>query len=487
MDTVFLPGNIRQRLLDLMKHNNVSQTELARKIGCNDSLLSRFLSEKTDKLGDENIIRIARAFNVSTDFLLGVTTVPDRKNYEIDELGLSAQVARNLYTGKANAQVVNYLLESPRFLELTYILEQYFNDTVAAGYAAQNQLYATLSSLTRKSAKTKAAAQAANEINRLKTPVYQADLVTIENQFMMAVKEVKKEIGNDFAAIRAMTAEEAEKMFSEITKCQDMENLTVTPKQVSDLIIGSVAGMDCVDPDALNTLGEALTTPHHGRRTMSKPSNEYLCALAQKGDTPAADLLLEYNSDFIRKVANEIFLKSNLVESDLSIEIGDLEQEGGIGLLKAIPSYDKSIGVKFLTYAAPFIRNAMTDLVRDSFSRYEQRMVDPQNGLGLQKIRLDEILPGEERLLRIEAVADITAKSPEQVYEDRETLRELYEGFGQISEREQTYLLYRYGFTDDIGHTLIGTAIHFNLSESRAKKLEGEAMDNLWLELPWWF
>lgn len=259
MDTVFLPGNIRQRLLDLMKHNNVSQAELARKIGCNDSLLSRFLSKKTDKLGDENIIRIARAFNVSTDFLLGVTTVPDRKNYEIDELGLSAQAARNLYTGKANAQVVNYLLESPRFLELTYILEQYFNDTVAAGYAAQNQLYATLSSLTRKSAKTKAAAQAANEINCLKTPVYQADLATIEKQFMMAVKEVKKEIGNDFAAIRAMTAEEAEKMFSEITKGQDMENLTVTPKQVSDLIIGSVVGMDCVDPDALNTLGEALT------------------------------------------------------------------------------------------------------------------------------------------------------------------------------------------------------------------------------------
>lgn len=259
MDTVFLPGNIRQRLLDLMKHNNVSQTELARKIGCNDSLLSRFLSEKTDKLGDENIIRIARAFNVSTDFLLGVTTVPDRKNYEIDELGLSAQAARNLYTGKANAQVVNYLLESPRFLELTYILEQYFNDTIAAGYAAQNQLYATLSSLTRKSAKTKAAAQAANETNRLKTPVYQADLATIENQFMMAVKEVKKEIGNDFAAIRAMTAEETERMFTEITKGQDMENLTVTPQQTSDMIVGSVAGMGCVDPDALNTFGEALT------------------------------------------------------------------------------------------------------------------------------------------------------------------------------------------------------------------------------------
>ena len=68
---------------------------------------------------------------------------------------------------------------------------------------------------------------------------------------------------------------------------------------------------------------------------MSKPSNEQLCALAQKGDTHATNLLLEYNSGFIRKTANEIFLKSNLVESDLSIEIGDLEQEGSIGLLKA--------------------------------------------------------------------------------------------------------------------------------------------------------
>ena len=51
--------------------------------------LRRFISGKTDKLGDENIIRIARAFDVSTDFLLGEVDEPDRKNYDISELGLS--------------------------------------------------------------------------------------------------------------------------------------------------------------------------------------------------------------------------------------------------------------------------------------------------------------------------------------------------------------------------------------------------------------
>lgn len=216
-------------------------------------------------------------------------------------------------------------------------------------------------------------------------------------------------------------------------------------------------------------------------------TNERLCALAQKGDEAAREILIEKNMGFIVQTADLIYRSASLEGSDLNIDVDDLVQEGSIGLLRAVDGFDPARKIKFLTYAAPLIRNAMTDLVRDAFSRYEQRMVDSENGMGLQKVRLDEVLPGEERLLRMEAVADIAAKSPEQVYEEKETLRELYEGLGQISEREQTYLLYRHGFADDVGHTLIGTAIHFHLSEKRAKKLEGEAMDNLRLELPWWF
>lgn len=79
MENTFLPGTVRNRLEDLMRIRKVSQTELALKIGCGDSVLSWFLTGKTEKLSDENIIRIARAFNVSTDFLLGITTVQTQK------------------------------------------------------------------------------------------------------------------------------------------------------------------------------------------------------------------------------------------------------------------------------------------------------------------------------------------------------------------------------------------------------------------------
>lgn len=259
MDSEFLPGDLRDRIQDLMKLGSVTQADLAVKIGCNESLISRFLSGKTDKLGDKYIIRIARIFNVSTDFLLGESNIPDRKNYEIEELGLSVQAAKNLYTGKASADVVGRLLESPRFCELTYMIEQYFDNSLSAGYAAQNQMYSTLSAMLRKTTKADAAVESARAMNRMKVPVYQADLTAIQTQFMSAVKEVKQEIGNDLSAAQKMTSQIAQKMFSELTKGQDVEQAQITPEGITDAVLGMAAIMDGTTPESLDKFGQSLT------------------------------------------------------------------------------------------------------------------------------------------------------------------------------------------------------------------------------------
>ena len=96
MERKYLSGNIRERLQDLMKERKITQSELAAKIGMDVSTLSRFISNATGKLGDENIKKIAKEFEVSTDFLLGVTDIPDRMNYDIGELGLYRQ--RKIFT-----------------------------------------------------------------------------------------------------------------------------------------------------------------------------------------------------------------------------------------------------------------------------------------------------------------------------------------------------------------------------------------------------
>ena len=69
---------------------------------------------------------------------------------------------------------------------------------------------------------------------------------------------------------------------------------------------------------------------------MQTQSNEQLCIQAQKGDSYARELLLINNLGFIRKTANEIYQSMGLEDTDLVIDRDDLEQEGSLGLLKAI-------------------------------------------------------------------------------------------------------------------------------------------------------
>ena len=115
---------------------------------------------------------------------------------------------------------------------------------------------------------------------------------------------------------------------------------------------------------------------------MPTRSNEQLCRLAQAGDTAARDILLESNMGFIRKIALEQYRSMGLDENDIGIDLEDLVQEGSIGLLNAIPLFDAGRGMKFLTYAAPAIRNAMTDCIRATLAQFEQRMVNKKDGPG---------------------------------------------------------------------------------------------------------
>ena len=253
MDQVFLPGTIRDRIKDLMKSSKIKQAELAVRIGMAESTLSRFLRGETDKLGNENIIRIARVFNVSTDFLLGEVDVPDRVNYDISELGLSVQAARNLYTHKVNPQVVNSLLENPEFANTSNLISRYLDDELARGFAAQNQLYTTVAGMLGSVPK------AVEEVKNLQVPAYQFDLTAIQRSFMNAVQAVKKEVGNDLSASRELTAQAVKKIYVELTKGQKKPSRKITVDQVAEAVSRSVSDLPGIDKESVKQMFQALT------------------------------------------------------------------------------------------------------------------------------------------------------------------------------------------------------------------------------------
>ena len=201
----------------------------------------------------------------------------------------------------------------------------------------------------------------------------------------------------------------------------------------------------------------------------SPPSNEELCASARRGDAGARTELVENNLGFIRKTANELWSSQRELNSALLLDREDLVQEGALGLLRCVDTFDPESGGKFLSYAAPAVRNAMLDSIRERSRTFEAQNIG-------SRISLES------------SAHDGTRYTPEQLYLERESFEELHAALGRIEPREWGYIEYRFGFDDeDTERTLTQTARHFHLSESRARATERQALDDVRLELPWWY
>lgn len=194
-------------------------------------------------------------------------------------------------------------------------------------------------------------------------------------------------------------------------------------------------------------------------------TNEDLCHLAKNGDAAAKDMLIGNNIGFIKTVAKDAFSKFGNVSG---IEFDDFVQEGMIAFWKCIKRYDERVGVNFLTYANPAIKNAMTDLVRKNLSSTCAEVES-----------LDKCIEtGEQRLWEVLAF-ELYSKTPESIILKAETVREMCAALKCLECRERTYLLYRFGFEDEQEHSVSDTASHFSLSESRTKSVEKSAIQKL--------
>lgn len=97
----------------------MKQQDLADAIGLNVSTVSRIESDETFNISANTLMDLAEFFRVSTDYLLGLTDIPDKKQMDINQLPLSEKSIFALLEGRANAYVLNRLLEHDGFCRLT--------------------------------------------------------------------------------------------------------------------------------------------------------------------------------------------------------------------------------------------------------------------------------------------------------------------------------------------------------------------------------
>ena len=70
-------ASIGARLEHLRARNGVKDSDLAKVFGIHRSTMGRILKGETEKVSSQMIIDAAQYFGMSTDFLLGLTDMPD--------------------------------------------------------------------------------------------------------------------------------------------------------------------------------------------------------------------------------------------------------------------------------------------------------------------------------------------------------------------------------------------------------------------------
>ena len=195
-----------------------------------------------------------------------------------------------------------------------------------------------------------------------------------------------------------------------------------------------------------------------------------------------------------------------------SIDLGDLMQDGMIGLIDAAHRFDESRGIKFETFAERRVRGAMIDaLRRDAWPRGVRRMrrqleaareelrrelgceptlADLAARVGAEPAQLERTIvrintiestsplatndPSDEAMLPAMLVPP-ESPSPDRIYEEAEVRRRVRAAIATLPAREQRVIdLYYFG---DVTMKRIGAEIGVN--ESRVSQLHARAVQRL--------
>ena len=205
----YLPGNLQERLRELREANGfATRQDLAKELGIDKSTYGRIESGETKTINSDILIKLSELYNVTSDYILGISDVPEKTYYDIGDLGLSVTAAKNLYTNNASKSAVNALLQNDKFLYATKQMETYFDGVASRAYQACNDLYNFSFDILTDAIHAgripwdKDMKELQKGLKARKVPRESFQLTKIQNQVMAAIKEIKKDISSsnkDFA------------------------------------------------------------------------------------------------------------------------------------------------------------------------------------------------------------------------------------------------------------------------------------------------
>ena len=230
----YMTGSVNERINDLIIGRKTTQVKLAKAIGVSEATMSRYV-KGTTAIPCDVLLKIARYFQVTTDFLLGATNIPYKTNYDIDRLGLTEEAAKRLIRHDLNMDVLNKLLVSEDFAILTEQIAQYVDETNRAGMAVMNRVLQIAGNLVAKQAKTHpldkaAAVRTYREIKGNMVAPQLPDTAAMERTWGLILNDLKNGAAEKTKESQKLTTEVMERLIKKLESRRgtfDLHSVTI--------------------------------------------------------------------------------------------------------------------------------------------------------------------------------------------------------------------------------------------------------------------
>lgn len=196
-------------------------------------------------------------------------------------------------------------------------------------------------------------------------------------------------------------------------------------------------------------------------RLLSREEEAELAARSRDGDRDARARLVSANLRFVVSVARQY--------QHRGLSMAELVSEGNLGLLRAAERFDESKGVRFISYAIWWIRQAMLQAIAS-----ESRPGGTNQGVSF------EAPARPDRRIRVEdVVADETSEGPEGRV-DRRALRDAIDtSLTWLPEREERVLRLSFGLDGEEPLPLKEIGVRLGVSRHRARQIKDRALARL--------
>ena len=242
------------RLEHLRARKGTKETELAKVFGINRSTMGRILKGETEKVSSQMIIAAAQYFGVSTDFLLGLTDMPDPMNHPVESFGLTEGAVRAILSEDVNIDMLNRLLENLRFCQLTQTMAYALEPDQTAGVMSYDNILAHGESLFLEymAPSVKIKRELKKDSQKIAGKVIDPNTVgngQMLEEFRAVIQQIRKEMKMEKPVSVPVTREFLKEMDKEILARADGERKNINPRIVAEVLTDKSMVANICNPD----------------------------------------------------------------------------------------------------------------------------------------------------------------------------------------------------------------------------------------------